>query len=50
MDLVCDERLSDAPFVERIWHSHGEQRTLEGQPHDVNLEVLAPVLMEFSNS
>ena len=24
-----------------------EQRTLEGQPHDVNLEVLAPVLIEF---
>ena len=23
------------------------QRTLEGQPHDVNLEVLAPVLIEF---
>ena len=26
------------------------QRTLEGQPHDVNLEVLAPVLVEFFNS
>ena len=24
-----------------------QQRTLEGQPHDVNLEVLAPVLIEF---
>ena len=27
-----------------------EHRTLEGQPHDVNLEVLAPVLNEFFNS
>ena len=26
---------------------HGEQRTLEGQTHDVNLEVLAPVLVDF---
>jgi pimeloyl-ACP methyl ester carboxylesterase len=26
---------------------HAEQRTLEGQPHDVDLEVLAPVLVEF---
>lgn len=26
---------------------HAEHRTLEGQPHDVNLEVLAPVLVEF---
>lgn len=26
---------------------HAEQHTLEGQPHDVNLEVLAPVLIEF---
>ncbi len=26
---------------------HGQQRTLEGQSHDVNLEVLAPVLVEF---
>jgi pimeloyl-ACP methyl ester carboxylesterase len=26
---------------------HAEQRTLEGQPHDVNLEVVAPVLIEF---
>ena len=24
-----------------------EHRTLEGQPHDVNLEVLAPVLVEY---
>jgi AraC-like DNA-binding protein len=23
MDLICDERLSDAPFVERVWHSGG---------------------------
>jgi pimeloyl-ACP methyl ester carboxylesterase len=27
-----------------------EQRTLEGQPHDVNLEVLALVLIEFFNA
>lgn len=26
---------------------HTQQRTLEGQTHDVNLEVLAPVLVEF---
>jgi pimeloyl-ACP methyl ester carboxylesterase len=26
---------------------HAQHRTLEGQPHDVNLEVLAPVLVEF---
>jgi len=26
---------------------HAQQRTLDGQPHDVNLEVLAPVLAEF---
>ena len=26
---------------------HAQQRTLEGQSHDVNLEVLAPVLVEF---
>jgi pimeloyl-ACP methyl ester carboxylesterase len=26
---------------------HGQQRTLEGQTHDVNLEVLAPILTEF---
>lgn len=26
-----------------------QHRTLEGQPHDVNLEVLAPVLAEFFN-
>jgi AraC-like DNA-binding protein len=25
MDLICEERLSDAPFVERVWHSQGEQ-------------------------
>ena len=29
---------------------HAEHRTLEGQSHDVNLEVLAPVLVEFFNS
>jgi pimeloyl-ACP methyl ester carboxylesterase len=28
---------------------HARQQTLEGQPHDVNLEVLAPVLVEFFN-
>ncbi len=26
---------------------HAQHRTLEGQPHDVNLQVLAPVLVEF---
>jgi hypothetical protein len=25
MDLVCDERPSDSPFVERIWRSHSER-------------------------
>jgi hypothetical protein len=25
MDLICDERLSDSPFVARIWHSKGER-------------------------
>jgi hypothetical protein len=25
MDLLCDERPSDSPFVERIWHSQSEQ-------------------------
>jgi len=25
MDLMCEERLSDAPFVERIWRSQGER-------------------------
>jgi AraC-like DNA-binding protein len=25
MDLICDERLSDSPFVARIWHSQGER-------------------------
>lgn len=24
MDLICDERLSDSPFVETIWHSRSE--------------------------
>jgi AraC-like DNA-binding protein len=24
MDLICEERLSDAPFVERVWRSQGE--------------------------
>jgi hypothetical protein len=26
---------------------HAQHRTLEGQTHDVNVEVLAPVLIEF---
>jgi pimeloyl-ACP methyl ester carboxylesterase len=26
---------------------HGQHRTLEGQPHDVDLKILAPVLVEF---
>ncbi len=26
---------------------HAQHRTLEGQSHDVNLEILAPVLAEF---
>jgi len=25
MDLICDERLSDAPFVERVWRNQGER-------------------------
>ena len=25
MDLSCEERLSDSPFVERVWRSQGEQ-------------------------
>jgi pimeloyl-ACP methyl ester carboxylesterase len=29
---------------------HAQHRTLEGQSHDVNLEVLAPVLVEFFTS
>jgi pimeloyl-ACP methyl ester carboxylesterase len=29
---------------------HAQHRTLEGQTHDVNLEVLAPVLVEFFSS
>ncbi|HLO32817.1 MAG TPA: alpha/beta hydrolase [Anaerolineales bacterium] len=29
---------------------HAQHRTLEGQTHDVNLEVLAPVLVEFFES
>ena len=28
---------------------HAQQRTLEGQTHDVNLDVLASVLVEFFN-
>jgi hypothetical protein len=26
---------------------HAQQRTLEGQSHDVSMEVLAPILIEF---
>jgi hypothetical protein len=29
---------------------HAEHRTLEGQPHDVDLNVLAPILIEFFNN
>ncbi len=29
------------------WYAH---RTLEGQSHDVNLQVLAPILIEFFTS
>lgn len=25
MDLICEERLSDSPFVERVWRSQGER-------------------------
>ena len=25
MDLLCEERLSDSPFVERVWQSQGER-------------------------
>jgi AraC-like DNA-binding protein len=25
MDLICEERLSDAPFVERVWRNQGER-------------------------
>ncbi len=28
---------------------HAQQRTLDGQRHDVDLKVLAPVLVEFFN-
>jgi pimeloyl-ACP methyl ester carboxylesterase len=28
---------------------HAQHRTLEGQPHDVDLKVLAPILVEFFN-
>lgn len=24
MDLICDERQSDSPFIERVWRSHSE--------------------------
>ena len=25
MDLICEERLSDSPFVQRMWRNHGER-------------------------
>ena len=25
MDLICDERVSDSPYIERIWNNQGEQ-------------------------
>ena len=25
MDLVCEERTSDSPYVDRVWHSQGER-------------------------
>ena len=28
MDLICEERFSDSPFVERIWRSEGEREGL----------------------
>ncbi len=44
---------SELPFMQDTAKSlakaipHAQQRTLEGQSHDVNLQVLAPVLVEF---
>jgi hypothetical protein len=43
------------PFMENTAQTlanaipQSQHRTLEGQSHDVNLEVLAPVLVEFFN-
>jgi pimeloyl-ACP methyl ester carboxylesterase len=53
--LVMDggANLVDRPFMHQSATAlakampHAKQRTLEGQTHDVNLEVLAPVLVEF---
>ena len=53
--LVMDgnENLAYMPFMHRTAVAlaqvipHAQQRTLEGQTHDVNVEVLAPVLVEF---
>jgi pimeloyl-ACP methyl ester carboxylesterase len=53
--LVMDGSASQAfmPFMHETATTlakaipHSQQRTLEGQTHDVNLEVLAPVLEEF---
>jgi hypothetical protein len=36
MDLICEERLSDSPFVERVWRSHSERDSAFisiAQPH-----------------
>ena len=53
--LILDggANLTIMPFMHKTATSlakaipHAEQHTLEGQTHDVNLEVLAPVLVEF---
>jgi hypothetical protein len=51
--LLCsytrDEWWSELPLYTRHGASAkpGELRTLEGQGHDVDLDVLAPVLLEF---
>lgn len=83
MDLTCEERLSDSPFVQRVWRSTSEEagtftmptcvingdkspislqntakalmtvlpnaeyHVLAGQTHNVSMDVLAPVLIEF---
>jgi len=56
--LVLDggENLTTRPFMHASATKlaraipHAQQRTLEGQTHDVKAEVLAPVLMEFLGS
>ena len=53
--LVMDggANLVDRPFMHQSATAlakampHAQQRTLEAQTHDVNLEVLAPILVEF---